>query len=55
MAELELKERRRLAKRESDRKNRMFWFFTGYIQALEANGLDASKYKEDARQYGYCD
>jgi len=54
MADLELKERRKIVKKETDRRNRMFWFYVGYIQALETNGIDASKFKEDAKEFGYC-
>jgi hypothetical protein len=37
---------------ERARKQRMFWFYTGYIMALEVAGLDASKQKEEIKAYG---
>lgn len=45
-------------RKEKTRIDRMFWFYVGYIMALENNGLDKTKdaieKKIDANKYGHC-
>lgn len=37
---------------ERDRRSRMFWYYSGYIDALERNHIDSAAFKDAAKEYG---
>ena len=37
---------------ERNRKKRLFWYYSGYIDALESNNINSATFRAEAEKYG---